>query len=148
LALLWKIRNLRASRERQRPEGFPPVADAPGSPGRCAADRKGVQCPVGEAQRRARRPGAAGPCLMADGPYDSPTAPSLIDENACLRFEEGWLAGRPRPLADFLPPEDSAAYRPTLEELVHLEIEFAWGAFGDAGTADGAGTDLRPRAVA
>ena len=54
-------------------------------------------------------------------------APDLaIDESLRRRFEAAWRAGEPLPIEDCLPPRDSAAYLPTLEELVCIELEFAW----------------------
>ena len=36
------------------------------------------------------------------------------------------LSGKPGKIEDFLPPDDNPHYLGTLEELVHIEIEFAW----------------------
>ncbi len=58
------------------------------------------------------------------------SASSLIDESARRRFESAWVAGRPEPIEPFLPPEGHPSYLPTLEELVQLELEFAWKARG------------------
>jgi WD40 repeat protein/serine/threonine protein kinase len=55
--------------------------------------------------------------------------PDTIDESARRRFERGWLDGRPEPLEAVLPPPESPHYRATLEELVLIEMEFAWKAW-------------------
>ncbi len=53
---------------------------------------------------------------------------SLIDEAARRSFEQAWLDGHPQPIESFLPPPQEPSYLPTLEELVHIELEFAWEA--------------------
>ncbi|MCH5377042.1 MAG: protein kinase, partial [Planctomycetes bacterium] len=42
------------------------------------------------------------------------------------RFEAAWAETSPGPIEAFLPAEDDARFLPTLEELVHIEMEFAW----------------------
>jgi tetratricopeptide (TPR) repeat protein/predicted Ser/Thr protein kinase len=56
--------------------------------------------------------------------------PSLcsIDEGARKRFEAAWKVGQPEPLEGFVPPPDDPRYLATLEELVQIELEFAWKA--------------------
>ena len=49
-----------------------------------------------------------------------------IDEAARRRFEQAWRAGSEPELSVYLPPLDSARYLPTLEELVHIDLEFRW----------------------
>ncbi len=49
-----------------------------------------------------------------------------IDETLLRRFEAGWNNGHPEALEDLLPSETDAKYLPTLEELVHVELELAW----------------------
>jgi hypothetical protein len=60
-----------------------------------------------------------------------------IDEDARRRFEGAWRAGRPEPVEHFLPPADAPHFLATLEELLHIELEFAWKrrpeSAGDAG---------------
>lgn len=51
--------------------------------------------------------------------------PSL-DEHARRRFEKAWCNGAPEPIERFLPSEEHPHYLPTLVELVHIELEFAW----------------------
>ena len=51
--------------------------------------------------------------------------PTLIDESRRRRFEEAWVAGTPLPLAECLPDADATEYLTTLEELVHIQLEFA-----------------------
>jgi WD40 repeat protein/serine/threonine protein kinase len=58
-----------------------------------------------------------------------------IDEEARRRFERGWCAGRPEALAAVLPPPEHPLYRATLEELILIEMEFAWKAWQSS--ADG-----------
>jgi hypothetical protein len=53
------------------------------------------------------------------GSMVSPT----LDEEARRRFEASWLAGRPEAIEHFLPAEDDPRYLPTLEELVHIDLE-------------------------
>jgi WD40 repeat protein/serine/threonine protein kinase len=49
-----------------------------------------------------------------------------IDETARRRFESAWREGRPEPLEQCLPAVDHPNYLATLEELVKIELEFAW----------------------
>ena len=49
-----------------------------------------------------------------------------IDETRRKAFESAWREGRPEPIERFLPPEDDARHLATLEELVHIELEFTW----------------------
>ena len=51
-----------------------------------------------------------------------------IDENARRRFESAWLAGQPLAIDECLPPSDGPGWLSTLEELVHIELEFGWKA--------------------
>jgi tetratricopeptide (TPR) repeat protein/predicted Ser/Thr protein kinase len=53
----------------------------------------------------------------------------LIDEPLRRRFEAAWLAGEPLSIEDCLPTAGSPAWLPTLEELVQIELEFAWKAW-------------------
>jgi serine/threonine protein kinase/tetratricopeptide (TPR) repeat protein len=54
---------------------------------------------------------------------------AAVDEDLRRRFEAASMAGEPLVIDDCLPPPGSAAYRATLEELVHIELEFAWKAW-------------------
>ncbi|MDA1049492.1 MAG: serine/threonine-protein kinase [Planctomycetota bacterium] len=49
-----------------------------------------------------------------------------VDESIRKQFEAAWVAGDPIPLGDALPSEENGAYLATLEELVHIELEFSW----------------------
>ena len=49
-----------------------------------------------------------------------------IDESLRRRFESAWIAGRPEPIEGCLPGDEDPRYAGTLEELVHIELEFAW----------------------
>jgi tRNA A-37 threonylcarbamoyl transferase component Bud32 len=51
---------------------------------------------------------------------------ATVDEDARRRFEGAWRSGRPQPIEQFLPPADSPLHLPTLEELVHIEMELSW----------------------
>jgi hypothetical protein len=53
---------------------------------------------------------------------------SLVNEDACRRFEAAWAEGRPAPLEHFLPEGESPGFLATLEEPVHIKLEFAWKA--------------------
>jgi serine/threonine protein kinase len=61
--------------------------------------------------------------------------PETIDENARRRFEAAWAAGRPEAIEQFLPAEADSHYLPTLEELVHIDLEFAWKSWQSSGEA-------------
>jgi len=50
----------------------------------------------------------------------------MVNESARRRFEANRLAGRSDPIIEFLPNSEAPDYLPTLEELVHIEIEFGW----------------------
>ena len=49
-----------------------------------------------------------------------------IDESARKRFEADWRARHAQPIEAYLPPSDDPRYVATLEELIHIELEFAW----------------------
>src|SRR5262249_55685165 len=55
-----------------------------------------------------------------------------IDDDARRRFEAAWLAGIRPDIEQFLPPEHPA-FLATLEELVLIDLEFAWRAVLDSG---------------
>ncbi len=65
-----------------------------------------------------------------------------IDESQRHRFEQAWLSGSPLPLAECLPASGTPEYLPTLEELVHIQLEFAWKAHAKSG-ADHRAADPR-----
>jgi len=52
-----------------------------------------------------------------------------VDEDARRRFEAAWAQGKPLRLECCLPPPEHPAYLPTLEELVHIDLEMAWKRF-------------------
>jgi WD40 repeat protein/serine/threonine protein kinase len=60
-----------------------------------------------------------------------------IDETSRRKFESAWLADEPEAIEHFLPDSNSPAYMATLEELIHIELEFAWQAAGDRPDAQG-----------
>lgn len=49
-----------------------------------------------------------------------------IDEVRRRQFEQARRKDRATSIADYLPPENSASYLPTLEELVLIDLEFGW----------------------
>lgn len=51
-----------------------------------------------------------------------------IAETVRREFERAWRDAEPRAIDDFLPDEDNPVFLPTLEELVHIDLEFAWKA--------------------
>lgn len=51
-----------------------------------------------------------------------------IDEEARRRFEVAWRCGQPEPIERYLPASDHPHYASTAEELIHIELEFAWKA--------------------
>jgi hypothetical protein len=71
------------------------------------------------------------------------SVPGSLDENARRRFEAAWRHGKPELFKQFLPPEGNSAYLATLEEFVHIDLEFSWKASQASG--DGASSaDARP----
>src|SRR5262249_47790406 len=55
-----------------------------------------------------------------------------IDENARRNFEKAWVEGRRELIERFLPPQEDPAFLDTLIELIHIELEFAWKAWGQS----------------
>ncbi|HKD37517.1 MAG TPA: protein kinase [Pirellulales bacterium] len=51
-----------------------------------------------------------------------------IDEDARRKFEAAWAARKPIPIEACLPPRDSLAWLPTVEELTLIELELGWKA--------------------
>ena len=51
-------------------------------------------------------------------------APGSINEQIRQRFELSWQRGAPAAIADILPEKEDPGYLVTLEELVHIDIEF------------------------
>src|SRR5207249_4322740 len=51
-----------------------------------------------------------------------------IDESARKRFEAAWKQECPERIEQYLPPAEDPRYLATLEELIHIELEFAWKA--------------------
>ena len=46
-----------------------------------------------------------------------------IDQTLLSRFEADWHAEGPVAFEEYLPPEKTPDYLPTLEELVHVDLE-------------------------
>ncbi|MFO0865096.1 MAG: protein kinase [Gemmataceae bacterium] len=68
---------------------------------------------------------------------------SGIDEDVRRRFESAWRHGARPQLASYLPSSDSPGYWATLEELIAIDMEFAWKSHGAASTA-GSGCIAEP----
>jgi len=66
------------------------------------------------------------PGFAANELADSDLPTITIDEAARRCFEAAWANGSPVRIEEFLPDETDSRYLATLEELVHIEIEFAW----------------------
>ncbi len=64
----------------------------------------------------------------------------LVNEPLRQRYESSWTSGSPLALSECLPEESSSQYLPTLEELLHIQLEFAW-------KAHAVGTRPRPASV-
>ncbi len=60
-----------------------------------------------------------------------PSQQSSVDEQARRRFEEAWRRGERRMLRNYLPADHDPRFLPTLEELVHIDLEMAWRACHD-----------------
>ena len=64
-------------------------------------------------------------------PDPSPDHSLLVNESLRQRFEASWTVGTPEPLSECLPGTDTDEFGPTLEELIHIQLEFAWKAHSD-----------------
>jgi serine/threonine-protein kinase len=62
---------------------------------------------------------------------DSTQVTWSVDEARRRRFEAAWREDGPQPIEQFLPPPEEPAYLPTLAELVRIDLEFAWKAWGE-----------------
>ena len=60
----------------------------------------------------------------------------LIDEKRVRRFEAAWVAGAPESVLACLPDEGDPSRLPTLEELVRIELEFAWARWAKSRRVD------------
>ncbi|MCH7728267.1 MAG: cyclic nucleotide-binding domain-containing protein, partial [Planctomycetes bacterium] len=70
-----------------------------------------------------------------------------IDEHLRRQFEAAHARGCARPIDDFLPEEETARYLPTLEELVLVELEFAWKAWSKQQQRELTGIGSQPAQV-
>ena len=52
-----------------------------------------------------------------------------VDETLRRQFEAAWVAGAPQPIERFLPDHQHPNFLATLEELVHVELDFSWKAW-------------------
>lgn len=57
----------------------------------------------------------------------------LVDNECCEKFESAWLSGNPIEIDVCLPEPAAPEFLPTLEELVHIEMEFSWRAMEEGG---------------
>jgi len=64
-----------------------------------------------------------------------------IDETRRRSFELAWAAGTPVRIEEHLPASSQPEYLPTLEELIHIELEFGWK---QAGSGDEASRERGP----
>ena len=71
------------------------------------------------------------------------TVHPTVDENARRRFEAAWRAGKPQSVEQFLPPPEQPHYLATLEELIHIDLEFAWKLAPCEGGNGAAGSKVR-----
>lgn len=58
---------------------------------------------------------------------------ATLDEQARRGFEAAWRSGRPETIERFLPAPTHPQYLLTLAELVQIDMELAWKAWGQAG---------------
>jgi serine/threonine-protein kinase len=73
---------------------------------------------------------------------ENSTRIASVDEVARRRFEAAWHRGQPESIEAVLPAEDKTHYLATLEELVHIDLEFAWKARSGGDTQVNAATPL------
>ncbi|MCP4504837.1 MAG: hypothetical protein GY826_00375, partial [Fuerstiella sp.] len=57
---------------------------------------------------------------------DDETGYQDINETIRQQFESGWLAGKPQPIEALIGDSNAPNFLATLEELVHIELEFRW----------------------
>src|SRR5438105_7322478 len=67
---------------------------------------------------------------------------STIDEDARKRLEAARRAGQADPIESFLPGQDDPRYLQTLEELICIDLEYAWK---QARAADNSSSTAPPR---
>jgi hypothetical protein len=76
---------------------------------------------------------------------DDSTIQPLIDETVRRDFEDAWRQGQPRPIERLLTQaKQKAEHLDTLEELVHIELEFAWKERSPIQYGESAGELWRP----
>ena len=63
-------------------------------------------------------------------------AAGSVDEKRVRRFEAAWVAGAPESVLACLPDEGDPSRLPTLEELVRIELEFAWARWAKSRRVD------------
>ena len=54
-----------------------------------------------------------------------------VDETCRQSFESDWSKGQAGPIENYLPVKESEKYFGTVEELIHIDLEFRWKRFGE-----------------
>ena len=57
---------------------------------------------------------------------DDETVYQDVNETIRQQFESSWIAGKPQPIEVLIGDANAPNYLATLEELVHIELEFRW----------------------
>ena len=57
---------------------------------------------------------------------DDETVYQDVNETIRQQFESSWIAGKPQPIEAMIGDVNAPNYLATLEELVHIELEFRW----------------------
>ena len=57
---------------------------------------------------------------------DDETVYQDVNETIRQQFESSWIAGKPQPIEVLIGDTNAPNYLATLEELVHIELEFCW----------------------
>ncbi len=70
----------------------------------------------------------------------------LINESCREKFESAWISGNPIPINQCLPIDTDPGFLATLEELIHIELEFAWQKIA-AEDDDGHAAESKPASV-
>ncbi len=52
-----------------------------------------------------------------------------IDDHRITQFEQDWMKGQPKDVAEYLPSPTDSRYVGTLQEMVHIDMEFRWKEF-------------------
>src|ERR1700676_2740721 len=68
-----------------------------------------------------------------------------FDTEACRRFQSALWDLKSVPMESFLPPEQDPNYLATLEELVHIDLEFQWKLQAQSADGGTSPTQVAPR---